>query len=61
MFRKITIVGVAVSSLWILASGVASAELKQVPTVRLHAEASVNAPPAAIWAHMTRGKNLVTW
>ena len=42
-------------------AGTGRAEMKQVPTVRLHAEALVNAPPAAIWAQMTHGKNLITW
>jgi hypothetical protein len=34
---------------------------KQVPVVRLEAHAEISAPPAAVWKHMTTGKNLVTW
>ncbi len=61
MLRWITIVGLTVSLTLIAASVASSAEMKQVPTVRLHAQAVVNAPAATIWAHMTRGKNLITW
>ena len=39
----------------------AVAEMKQIPVVRLHHEIEVAAPAAAVWAHMTQGKNLVTW
>lgn len=39
----------------------APADMKQVPVVRLHAAAEIAAPPAAVWAQITQGKNLVTW
>ncbi len=60
MFRKI-VVAFAASFALTAVSTPGSAKVKQVPTVRLHAQALVNAPPAAIWTYMTRGKNLVTW
>ena len=34
---------------------------QQIPVVRLVSEAQIAAPPAAVWASMTTGKNLVTW
>ncbi len=34
---------------------------RQIPTVRLEAERDVAAPPAAVWAQLTVGRNLVTW
>jgi polyketide cyclase/dehydrase/lipid transport protein len=37
------------------------AEMKEMPTVRLHAQVQVNASPSAVWSRMTIGKNLVTW
>ena len=39
----------------------AVADTKQVPVVRIHHQVEVTAPPAAVWAYMTQGKNLVTW
>ena len=46
-----------------LAALVSSALAKhaQVPVVRLHSQAEIAAPPAAVWAHLTSGKSLVTW
>jgi len=50
-----------------LAAAIASApagaavEAKQIPVVRLHAMVEVAAPPAAVWSHLTTGRNLVTW
>jgi hypothetical protein len=43
------------------ASIAGAAEMKQIPVVSLHTETDVAAPPAAVWAFMTSGKNLVTW
>src|SRR5437016_10188211 len=39
----------------------AAVEVQQIPVVRLHAVSEVAAPPAAVWAFMTRGRNFVTW
>jgi polyketide cyclase/dehydrase/lipid transport protein len=61
MLRKVMMVGLVASLASIVLSSPASAEMKQVPTVRLHAQAMVNAPAGALWARMTRGKNLATW
>jgi len=61
MLRKIMTAGLAVSFALIADSAPGLAEMRQVSTVRLHAQAMVNAPPSAIWVHMTRGKNLITW
>ena len=33
----------------------------QVPVTRVHAEAEVMAKPGVVWAHLTTGRNLVTW
>ncbi len=40
---------------------VAAAKHVQIPVVRFHSEVEVAAPPSAVWAWMTSGKNLVTW
>lgn len=61
MLRKIMTVGFVVSLALIAIPAAGLAEMKQVPTVRLHAQAIVNATPSALWAHLTHGKNLVTW
>ncbi len=61
MIRRMTVAVLATSITLIAASTLGLAQVKQVPTVRLHAQAVVNAPPAAIWAYMTGGKNFVTW
>jgi uncharacterized protein YndB with AHSA1/START domain len=42
-------------------AGIGRADVKQVPVARLHAMMEIAAPPAAIWSHMTTGRNLVTW
>lgn len=34
---------------------------REIPMVRLHAQTTVAASPAAVWSEMTQGKNLVTW
>ena len=39
----------------------ARADYKQVPVVRHTAQTEIAAPPAAVWAQLTQGKNLVTW
>jgi len=39
----------------------ATAASKEIPTVRLNSDVEVAAPPAAVWAQLTTGKNLVTW
>ena len=39
----------------------AHAEHTQVPVMRVHAEAEVMAKPGVVWAHLTTGRNLVTW
>lgn len=39
----------------------AIAAWKQVPVVRLTSETDIAAPAAAVWTHLTAGKNLVTW
>ena len=51
---------ILVTSLAVVAT-TASAEHKQVPVMRVHAEVEVMAPPAVVWSHLTGGKNLVTW
>ena len=52
---------VGVMAAMFLASLPANAEHKQVPVVRVHAETEVAAPPTAVWAYMTTGKNFITW
>jgi len=34
---------------------------REIPMVRVHAQTTVTASPAAVWSEMTQGKNLVTW
>jgi uncharacterized protein YndB with AHSA1/START domain len=37
------------------------AEYRQIPVVRHTMKGEIAAPPAAVWAQLTKGKNLVTW
>jgi uncharacterized protein YndB with AHSA1/START domain len=61
MMRKFTIgLVIAVVLLGALASA-AAAEHSQVPVMRFHAQTDIAAPAASVWAHLTSGKNLVTW
>lgn len=59
MFRKATLMWTILLALTWVAAGMAGP--RQVPTVQLSAEAEIAAPPAAVWAFMTSGKNAVTW
>ena len=61
MNRRTLFVSVFTAALVASAVAPAGAEWKQVPVVRLTSEVDVKAPPSAIWAQMTMGKNLVTW
>ncbi|HEV2104946.1 MAG TPA: SRPBCC family protein [Candidatus Eisenbacteria bacterium] len=56
--RRVSVLALAALA---LCTGAARAEWKQIPVVRLHATAQVAAPPAAVWAQLTHGRNLVTW
>ena len=61
MFGRTMILASAVCLALSMLTGSSRAEVKQVPVARLHAMAEITAPPATIWAHITRGRNLVTW
>lgn len=37
------------------------AEVRTIPVVSITAEVTINASPAAVWAQLTEGKNLVVW
>src|SRR5437016_3826921 len=39
----------------------AAAEMKQVPTMKLHAQSHVAAAPSAVWQALTTGRNFATW
>ena len=58
-FRRVSLGAAAVAGL-VLAAPV-HATHQQVPVMRVHAETEVMAKPEVVWAHMTTGKNLVTW
>jgi hypothetical protein len=58
--RSLPVVLIALASL-VAPGSVARAEYKQVPVVRHVVQTEVAAPPAAVWAKITRGKNLMTW
>jgi len=45
----------------VLLAGSASAAVKKSALVKVTVEAQVAAPPSAVWAQLTQGKNLVTW
>jgi hypothetical protein len=45
----------------LVAPAVSRAEHRQFPVVRVHAETEVLAKPGVVWAHITTGRNLVTW
>ncbi len=64
MSRPVLSFAVLSSSLFLGLSLVAlpaRAEYRQVPVVRHVLRAEIAAPPAAVWAQLTHGKNLVTW
>jgi hypothetical protein len=61
MNRHTRFVPLLAASLVAVAVAPARAEWKQVPVVRLTSSVDVKAPPSAIWAQVTTGKNLVTW
>ena len=61
MTRKVTVLWILSSVIALGATTPAFADHTQVPVVRVHADAQIAAPPAAVWACMTQGKNLVTW
>jgi uncharacterized protein YndB with AHSA1/START domain len=42
-------------------SASASPGYKEIPTVCLEASTTIAAPPARVWAFVTKGKDLVTW
>ena len=39
----------------------ASADMKQIPVVRLESSIDVAAAPQAVWSYLTSGRNYVTW
>jgi uncharacterized protein YndB with AHSA1/START domain len=59
--QKTTISAFLAAALAAVASLPASAQVKQIPVVRLEASTTIAAPPAAVWTWLTTGKNLVTW
>ena len=60
--RGISLALIALAALAALAFPVAVlAEHAQMPVVRVHAETEVMAKPGVVWAHLTTGRNLVTW
>ena len=61
MTRKTAVLWILSSVIVLAATPAAFADHTQVPVVRVHAQAQIAAPPAAVWAWMTQGKNLVTW
>jgi polyketide cyclase/dehydrase/lipid transport protein len=61
MVRKGAVFGVLCGALLAASGSIARAEHHQVPVMRLHAQTEIAAPPAAVWAWMTQGRNLVTW
>jgi len=61
MIRTMRILAVWLTATLMASAVMAAAEMKQIPVVRLQATADVAALPAAVWAQLTQGKNLVTW
>ena len=61
MTRKVAVLWILSSVIVLAATPAAFADHTQVPVVRVHAQAQIAAPPTAVWAWMTQGKNLVTW
>ena len=61
MARRTSVLWIVCSAVALAVVPVALAEHTQVPVVRVHAQTLVAAPPAAVWAWMTQGRNLVTW
>jgi uncharacterized protein YndB with AHSA1/START domain len=61
--RSLSVVALLLSSglAGLLPAGSARGEYRQVPVVRHVLRAEIAAPPAAVWAQITQGKNLVTW
>lgn len=61
MTRKAAVLWMLSSVIVLAVTPAAFADHTQVPVVRVHAQGQIAAPPAAVWAWMTQGKNLVTW
>src|SRR5437867_3066541 len=61
MRRRGTVVALVISVLVAAFAAQGRAEVKQVPVARLHAMMEIATPPAAVWAQLTTGRNLVTW
>lgn len=55
------VAALAAAAMVLALAPLAQAKHEKVAVVRLHVQTEVAAPPAAVWAHMTTGKNLVTW
>ena len=60
MVRRL-LIWTAVPAAIVTFCGPAPANVKQVPVVRIHAQTTVAATPAAVWRELTSGKSLVTW
>lgn len=59
MFRGTTAMWTMVAILaW---AGAVAAAPRQIPTVQISAEGQIAAPPVAVWAYMTSGKNAAAW
>jgi uncharacterized protein YndB with AHSA1/START domain len=54
-------VGAVTLACAIFAFGTAGADSAQIPMVRIHSDIQIAAPPAAVWAFVTSGKNFATW
>ena len=61
MSRRISIVSMLCLLVTTAAASAAFAEHSQVPVMRFHSQVEVAATPAAVWAWMTQGRNMVTW
>src|SRR5438105_8865041 len=54
-------VGVLVIALAGTLMSPATAEMKQIPAIELHARTVIAAPPAHVWGALTTGRNFATW
>ena len=61
MVRRRMLVGMLAACALPAVCSIGRTEMKQVPVVRLHSTIEVAASPAAVWAFLTTGKNMVTW
>jgi hypothetical protein len=61
MARRVLVCSSAIALCFAVLVPTARAAPQQIPVMRIAVEQEITAPPAAVWAKLTTGRNLVTW